>query len=796
MTPTHRTILTSMALSFITVIFAFADTPTITDVTAKQRRPWNGKVDIIFSLASDITSFLDISAEDRESGTKYIATASALSGDLGTAAGTHHVVWDLSAQGLEFKSDDVVFKVGYQKKTQYCPQYCVINLSAGSSASSFPVTYLDEPPSGGFNTDEYKTTKLVLRLIEPGTFMMCGQYQTTLTKPYYCGIFEVTQKQFSLVTGSNPSWTSGDTRPVEQVSWNMIRGQSDIYNWPTSGNVDQDSFMGRLRSRTGVDFDLPTEAQWEYACRAGTTSNYNNGGDAENDLKLLGRYGVTRSTSHAAVGSYLPNAWGLYDMHGNVYEWCLDWYGNLSSPLTDPKGSYSGSSKVLRGGCWGHGPETCASSYRQRTDYNSPGSRNDGNGFRVFCTLSESCSGDVNYSGSSASVEIDSRLTPLVESIGITWNAFWIGGDTNATVTISDNGVEIIHTTGTDEVNYSPTEPGRHELTYSTYIDGVVQGEVYHAVVFKDWKYEVIQGGAIITDTTLRSGSVQIPSKIDGHSVTGIANNLFADCANLKSVTIPNSVTSIGANAFAGCSGLSSVEIPASVTSIGNRAFANNSGLMSVTVPGQINMSLAFPDSYQSITNAIVAVGSVYVKDGEFKGCSGLMSVTIPESVTNIGAEAFSNCLKLKTVNVVPTEDMHIDAGAFDGCPSLWSEWYKTLIAATAQRQKGGEVQDAVAAYSLTNAPADRAIASITVNADMAINEFVLKNGKVYDSVLHVTNPTDSAVKLTLPAGNTYQTFKGAKPLSIPANSANIVTITRVGENVFLVTREELETLQ
>lgn len=78
----------------------------------------------------------------------------------------------------------------------------------------------------------------------------------------------------------------------------------------------------------------------------------------------------------------------------------------------------------------------------------------------------------------------------------------------------------------------------------------------------------------------------------------------------------------------------------------------------------------------------------------------------------------------------------------------------------------------------------------------MAVDNFVLKDGKVYDSVLHVTNPTGAAVKLTLPVGNTYQTFKGAKPLSIPANSANIVTITRVGENVFLVTREELETLQ
>ena len=320
--------------------------------------------------------------------------ASALSGDRSLAAGTHSIVWDMAADGLDFISSNVVITV----MCDITPAtYCVIDLSAGSSASSYPITYLGAPPSGGFNVDAYKTTKLVLRRIEPGTFMMGGQYQTTLTKPYYIGIFEMTQKQYQLVTGNNPSGHTGDKRPVEQVMYNSIRGSSNGAKWPLSAAVDSSSFMGKVRSKTGLDFDLPTEAQWEYACRAGTTSDYNNGGDSENDIKLLGRYDGDKydgkggySSYHTTVGSYLPNAWGLYDMHGNVSEWCLDWDGDLTQPLSDPKGPSSGSRRVMRGGAWSYHYSACRSSSRlsQTTsvsDYNS--NTCDRYGFRIARTV-------------------------------------------------------------------------------------------------------------------------------------------------------------------------------------------------------------------------------------------------------------------------------------------------------------------------------------------------------------------------------------------------------------------------
>lgn len=378
--------------------------PAITSVTARQRKPWNGKVDITFTVTGDVAAGLpewnmpglSVSAADKENGTNYVAAANSISGDTGTDAGTHHVVWDLNAQGMVFKSDDVVFTVAYVEKPK---PYCVIDLSGGTNAVSYPVTYLAEPPSGGFNVDEYKTTKLVLKLIEAGTFMMCGTYETTLTKPFYCGIFEVTQKQYELVTGSNKSRDKGDKRPVENVAWTTIRGSC---NWPSSTDVDSNSFMGRLRARTGLDFDLPTEAQWEYACRAGTTSDYNNGtnygGNYRNDpnLNLLGRYYYNRSDgkggytdAHTTVGSYQPNAWGLYDMHGNVREWCLNWWPcNLSNPQTDPQGSSSGLYRMTRGGCHSTSADYNTSYYRGGYDYPSGSANDPVNGFRFVRTLS------------------------------------------------------------------------------------------------------------------------------------------------------------------------------------------------------------------------------------------------------------------------------------------------------------------------------------------------------------------------------------------------------------------------
>ena len=320
---------------------------------------------------------LKVTAQDNVANKAYTATQ--LSGDMALTTGTHKFVWDMNAEGLTFKSDDVVFNVSCETTPA---TYCVIDLSAGAEASSYPVTYLAEVPDGGFNVDAYKTNKLVLKRIEAGTFKMGGSVSTTLSKPFFCGLFEVTQKQYTLVKGSNPSYRRNDKMPVERVSYTDIRGSSGGAEWPSSSAVDSISFMGKLRARTGLDFDLPTEAQWEYACRAGTTTKYSYGDSADGNYMW---YMDNSSSKMHAVGTKSPNPWGLYDMHGNVLEWCLDWYASSLSGGTDPKGSSSGSGRVKRGGSWGSRAVFCTSSY-QNAD--SPSNTDEYLGFRLVRTLS------------------------------------------------------------------------------------------------------------------------------------------------------------------------------------------------------------------------------------------------------------------------------------------------------------------------------------------------------------------------------------------------------------------------
>ena len=364
----------------------------VKNVTAKYAWPWG--VGISYEVSGTFASgkpFL-VMATDRTSGVTYTAAASALSGDMGTAAGKHQLVWDLDKQGISIQSTNVTFTVAYE-----WPPYCVVDLSAGANAASYPVTYMNEPPSGGFNTDVYKTTKLVLRRIEAGTFTMGSpsgesgrnsnetQHQVTLTKPFYIGLFEVTQKQYALVMGSNPSYFSGDKRPVEEVSWNAIRDNSGTYNWPNSTAVDANSFIGRLQKRTGLAFDLPTEAQWEYACRAGTTTAYSYGASENGDYMWY--YSNSSSQTHE-VGTKKPNGWGLYDMHGNVWEWCLDWYASSlgTAAVTDPKGASSGPNRVRRGGSWNYYAANCRSANRF---ISYPSSGYYDLGFRLSRVLSE-----------------------------------------------------------------------------------------------------------------------------------------------------------------------------------------------------------------------------------------------------------------------------------------------------------------------------------------------------------------------------------------------------------------------
>jgi len=216
--------------------------------------------------------------------------------------------------------------------------------------------------------------------VKHGTFMMGSpvseadrdkgeiQHQVTLTKGFYLGKHEVTQAQWERVMGNNPSYFKGADRPVENVSWNdAVEFCKEL--------TEMEKKAGRVPQ--GMSYQLPTEAQWEYACRAGTTTVYS-WGDSISSSNANYDKNIDETTP---VGKYPANPWGFHDMHGNVYELCADWYGKYPSGLvTDPIGVASVSARVTRGGYWSSTGSHLRSAFRRG---NSPSDRNFSFGFRV-----------------------------------------------------------------------------------------------------------------------------------------------------------------------------------------------------------------------------------------------------------------------------------------------------------------------------------------------------------------------------------------------------------------------------
>lgn len=237
-----------------------------------------------------------------------------------------------------------------------------------------------------------------LRFIPAGSFMMGSQksdvepiqreydlgenafdeesppYQVTISKSFYMGVYVVTQAQYEAVMGKNPGRYGGENNPVDDVSW-----------------YDAVEFCKRLSELTGESYRLPSEAEWEYACRAGITTVYY-WGDSEDEMDKYAWYEKNAcaeewTAPHAdkegtqPVGQKESNAWGLHDMLGNAWEWCRDMKGKYpSGAATDPKGPQSGDFRVCRGGSWFSGSWDARSAYRNAAD---PEGSSGGHGFRV-----------------------------------------------------------------------------------------------------------------------------------------------------------------------------------------------------------------------------------------------------------------------------------------------------------------------------------------------------------------------------------------------------------------------------
>ena len=320
------------------------------------------------------------------------------------------------------------------------PDYMVVDVSSAAQPDTQTYYPAADFVPGGVTNGLYKTTMLLMRKImakdvkwtmgststeTQRTAAREGTHQVTLTNNYYIGVYPVTQSQWGVVATNSSQkgyfTTEPAMRPMEQVCYNEIRNAANTttanasYNWPNGPNPS--SFLGLLRSKTGLDFDLPSEAQWEFAARAGNGVGYWGDGSAiknantDANLNLLGRYqynggkiGTNSATNPAAtcevtngtavVGSYAPNAWGLYDTAGNVWEWCLDWYedditahgGKVNIDPATPANTLSdasGANRVLRGGSLINAAGICRPAFRS---YYTPATRLSSIGFRVLCS--------------------------------------------------------------------------------------------------------------------------------------------------------------------------------------------------------------------------------------------------------------------------------------------------------------------------------------------------------------------------------------------------------------------------
>lgn len=383
----------------------------VQNVTARQRWPWNSLIDVDFEIAQ-------ASAGDKFSvgitatcdGDTRTIVGKTYRSDIICAAGQNRLVWDVAADAPGLKTTDLRISVTATSFAANAAAYCVIDLSAGPDAATYPVRYTLEPPEhvqGGSN-EVCQLTEMWLKRVSAGQYIFHatdtgpkGWYNVRITKDFYCGLFECTQQQWYQVMGTWPSRFTNEvcraSRPVETITQNDILGQC---NWPDDKTVTAESFVGRIRARTGLKtFNLPTEGQWEYACRAGAARSTFNGDSPymryNANSGTVSDYSEDVSIGTAYVGTYNPNEWGIYDILGNVGEWLLDTWVD-ETPLkalyaaeieetgfvTDPQGPANTASTsndhCVRGGYYGNSGDFCNVYARGNNEHYSAASAKKG----------------------------------------------------------------------------------------------------------------------------------------------------------------------------------------------------------------------------------------------------------------------------------------------------------------------------------------------------------------------------------------------------------------------------------
>ena len=447
--------LLSVCVAAPTLVFGAALVPSVSDVTMSQAQ--DRTVTITYKLANapavvtlDVQTnttdgaWVSIGGENISGVLSGVPTGDVWKVVEGEADTVHTITWrpDRSAWVDSRVPANGARAVVTAWATNAAPDYMVFDLAKTSSqrVSYYPAE--EFLPGGLLKNPDYRTTRLVMRKIPAnGAVFTMGSvaeasrnaanemiHSATLNSDYYMGVFEVTQTQWTQVMDSNPLSNpsafkvEGAMRPVDSVTFVQIRennSDTDAYDYQFLETPYSGSFLGKLRLLSGgeIDFDLPSEAQWEYACRAGHGEGYWGNGEAivvdknvpgrfmlnqeveqlaavnveslPDDLKLLSPASAT-----AIVGSYEKNDFGLYDMHGNVYEWCLDFYANNITGLNGalnvtPAAQATDTNKndgrrhVARGGSWNDKSGGTRSAWRVNAIKVKPYATY---GFRVKCT--------------------------------------------------------------------------------------------------------------------------------------------------------------------------------------------------------------------------------------------------------------------------------------------------------------------------------------------------------------------------------------------------------------------------